>query len=182
MLLSSLFVSKFAFWLLLLGMIVLFVLNIIQAYRKSDSDFQIISGIVMAAMMLFLFISMSQSKSDSWRNDIINEISQINNEDENMYYDVEFLGKKNSIFNRADARWYVDMGSNSMVSYNRIIASHMCRRCDQFKEGSMYDTLYVYRVQESEPHWWNSGPYLVFSKYRDIFLEASKPIELEKKN
>lgn len=100
--------------------------------------------------------------------------------EERRYHSVQFLGLKPIQQNQADGRYYVNMGSGEMLSFNRIALERMCRTCAQFSNTTALrnNSVFVYKVQVDAPHWWSSGPVLYFSLTRDIFLEGSQSVQI----
>lgn len=176
------FWTKSAFWWTFIFAIVIMVFSAIIAFDdkthgKGTALFWL-TAIGFAGLCLFNF---DVSKNEKWRYDIMAEISPNDYIEERAYYEVEFLGKKPTFPNLSDARRYVDLGNGSMISYNRIMSEGMCRVCEQFKTWDTKDSVYVYRVQKDAPHWWNSGPVMIFSKHPDIFLQSSQRVEVNSK-
>lgn len=176
----AMFWSTSAFWFVIVVALLVLGLTIAQSVKDGDSAARSTSIAVLSVFLIVSFIfNFGKLRNDkSWKAEAISDITGGEYVEERLYYDVEFMGGKASVFNYSDARWYADMGNGSMISYNRIRNERLCRMCDQFKEGSVRDSIYVYRVQKDEPRWWNSGPVLFFSKHPDIFLQGSQRMEL----
>ena len=108
---------------------------------------------------------------------LIAHLTAIQEPEEEVYYEVQFLGRRPVKFNPSDKRNYVILEDGRMISYNRIVNEQMCRTCKQFTESGYVDSLYVYRVQREEPHWYGSSDIeLFFSKEEDIFLGNSQSV------
>lgn len=176
----AMFWSTSAFWSTIVVGLLVFALTLAQSAKNGENNTRTLAMVVLGVSMTMMFIVNFGNDHDqkTWKAEAISDITGGEYVEERLYYDVEFMGGKASVFNYSDARWYADMGNGSMISYNRIRNERLCRMCDQFKEGSVRDSIYVYRVQKDEPRWWNSGPVLFFSKHPDIFLQGSQRMEL----
>lgn len=169
-----------AFWCSVAALVLFILMTTIRnSSAKDDSSLGFFTIILMIISLLVIFVAHFGVKDKAWRSEAVADITGGSFIEERTYHDVEFLGKKTAIFNFSDARWYVDMGNGSMVSYNRIMNEAMCRRCEQFKDGSMYDSIHVYRVQKDKPSIWSEGPVMFFSKHADIFLQATRENNLD---
>jgi hypothetical protein len=161
-----------AFWSTIVVLVILLIMVIFD--KDGNEDEKVAKGLLIVFLIIAMTVANFCERNEAWRSKVISDIRGEQNIEERTYHQVTFLGKKSTIFNYSDARWYVNMGNGSMISYNKIMNESMCRRCEQFKEGSMIDSIYVYVVQKDPPKWYNEGPVMFFSKYPDLFLESVK--------
>ena len=177
MTLLTIYWSPSIFWWIILPIVVLGGVLRFRAAQGDSSGFDIVD--VAATILLIAWVLLQSltcflgpPHQDRHNEIVANEIKGIKAAQEERFYRVKNLGKKQVLVNPADSLWYVRMGDGSMIGFAEIIANRRCRSCDQFKKAPTGDSIYVYEAYTSDSEWFND-PKTFFSQQKDIVLEEA---------